>query len=278
MILVTGATGTVGRQVVSQLRAQGERVRAVTRDPSVARLPEGVDVVMADLADPTSLEPLLHDVQAVFLVWPFTAPDRTAQLAPHVVEVLTAQSRRIVYLSAQAAADRPDSFWAIVEQTIARSSGPWTFLRPTGFAKNALMWAPQIKSGNVVRWPYGQASRSLIHEDDIAAVAVKALTEDEHDQATYVLSGAATLTQAEQVGVIGDVLHRSLRWDEMPADEARIQLAEAFPSAAFAESALATWAAFVDHPEQVTSTIEEITGHPARSFHQWVVDHAGDFR
>jgi uncharacterized protein YbjT (DUF2867 family) len=278
MILVIGATGTVGRQVVSQLRAQGELVRGVTRDPSTARLPDGVDVVMADFGDATSLEPILHDVQAVFLVWPFTSPDLTAQLAPQVVEALTAQPRHIVYLSAEAAADRPGSFWAIVEQTIVQSGASWTFLRSTGFAKNTLMWAPQIRSGDVVRWPYGQAARSLIHEDDIAAVAVKALTEDGHDQATYVLSGPTARTQAGQVEVIGDVLHRPLRWKELPVDEARIQLTEAFGNAAFADSALATWASFVDHPEQVASTVEEITGHPARSFHQWVVDHADDFR
>src|SRR5437764_15003409 len=88
-ILVTGATGTVGRQVVSQLRARGVFARAVTRNPSAAPFSSGVEVVTADLSDPTSLGPLLREIQAVFLVWPFTAPDLTARLAPQVVEALT---------------------------------------------------------------------------------------------------------------------------------------------------------------------------------------------
>jgi hypothetical protein len=130
----------------------------------------------------------------------------------------------------------------------------------------------------VVRWPYGQAARSLIHEDDIAAVAVKALTEDGHEEATYVLSGPATLTQVEQVRIIGDVLHRDLRWEELPPDAARTQLGAAFGDAAFADAALAAWATFVAHPEGVTSTVQQVTGHPACSFHRWVADHADEFR
>ena len=160
MILVLGATGTVGRRVVAQLRAAGEPVRAVSRHPSVAP-PGGVEVVVADLADPASLTPHLRDVRAVFLVWPFTSTELTARLAPEVIQVLAAPPRRIVYLSAEPAADDPGSFWAIVEQHIGNAGVPWTFLRSTGFAKTTLLWAPQIRAGDVVRWPYGQAARSL---------------------------------------------------------------------------------------------------------------------
>jgi uncharacterized protein YbjT (DUF2867 family) len=278
MILVTGATGTVGRRLVAQLHTEGEVVRAVTHTPPAVPFPAGVEVVTADLADPPSLAPHLRGVQAVFLVWPFTSPHLTTRLAPQVIEALTAQSRRIVYLSAAAAADDPGSFWARVEQAIVRSGVPWTFLRPTGFAKNTLLWAPQIQAGDVVRWPYGQAVRALIHEDDIAAVAVQALLKDGHGQATYVLSGPAALTQADQVRVIGDVLQRPLRWEEEHPDMARLQLASAFEDAAFADAALAAWARFVDHPEQVTTTVEQLTGRPARRFAQWVADHAIAFR
>jgi uncharacterized protein YbjT (DUF2867 family) len=125
MILVLGATGTVGRRVVAQLRAAGEPVRAVSRHPSVAP-PGGVEVVVADLADPASLTPHLRDVRAVFLVWPFASTELTARLAPEVIQVLAAPPRRIVYLSAEPAADDPGSFWAIVEQHIGTraSRGP----------------------------------------------------------------------------------------------------------------------------------------------------------
>jgi uncharacterized protein YbjT (DUF2867 family) len=277
MILVTGATGTVGRQVVAQLRAAGQPVRAVARHPPSAP-PGEVEVVAADLADPERLAPHLRDVQGVFLVWPFTSAELTARLAPQVIRVLATRPRRIVYLSAAAAGEDPGSFWAIVEHHIRQAGVPWTFLRPTGFAKNTLMWAPQIRSGDVVRWPYGQAARSLIHEDDIVAVAVRALTDDRHDQATYLLSGPTVLTQVEQVRVIGEVLRRGLRWEELPVEAARVQLREAFGDAAFADHALATWASFVDHPELVTATVQQVTGRPARSFRRWAADHADDFR
>lgn len=278
VVLVTGSTGTVGRRVVSQLHSRGDLVRALTRGRSAPAFPDDVEVVTGDLSDPASLAPHLRETRAVFLVWPFTSPELTARLAPRVVEALAAHTRRIVYLSATAAAADPGSFWALVEQAIAHSGVSWTFLRPTGFAKNTLIWASQIRSGDVVRWPYGQAVRSLIHEDDIAAVAVRALTEDGHDKAIYELSGPAALTQAEQVRIIGEVLRRPLRWEDLPPEAARAQLTQAMGDAAFAATALAAWARFVDHPEVVTSTVEQVTGVPARTFHHWAVDHADSFR
>src|SRR5215469_9784684 len=163
MVLVIGATGRIGRQVVAQLVERGAAVRAVTRDPAVANLPAGVDVVRGDLAEPRSLEPHLKGVTSVFLLWPFASPTAAAELGPGLVEVLARQVRRIVYLSASAAAWQPGSFWATVERLVEASGAAWTFLRPTGFAANTLMWADQIRAGNVVRWPYGAATRSLIH-------------------------------------------------------------------------------------------------------------------
>lgn len=277
MILITGATGTVGRQIVAQLRARGETVRAMTRNPSAAAFPDGVEVVRGDLADPAGLGPALREIRAVFLVWPFTDPDRTAVLAPRVIATLAARGQRIVYLSASAA-DDPASFWARVEQAIVQSGAPHTILRPTGFAKNTLMWAPQIQSGDVVRWPYGEAARSLIHEADIAAVAARALTEAGHDGATYLLSGPAAITQAAQVRAIGEVLGRRVFWKELPAAEARAQLIETFGNAAFVDAALPVWASFIAHPEPVTATVERVTGRPARSFAQWAAEHAAEFR
>ncbi|MDZ5441934.1 NAD(P)H-binding protein [Micromonospora sp. 4G57] len=230
MILVTGATGTVGREVVSLLVARGERVRAVSRTPATAGLPAGVEVVAGDLAEPASLAP------------------------------------------------QPESFWAVVERAVEASGAEWTFLRPVGFAANTLMWAGQIRAGDVVRWPYGAAARSLVHERDLAEVAVAALTSAGHSGARHLLSGPATLTQEEQVRAIGRAVGRDLRWSEMPLGEARQMLAAAFGDPDFAEIALRGWAAFVDHPEQVTDTVERITGHPARPYADWAADHADAFR
>jgi uncharacterized protein YbjT (DUF2867 family) len=207
-------------------------------------------------------------VDAVFLVWPFLIADGATEL----VEVLSAPGRRIVYLSAEAAARRPDSFWALVEHVIERSATELTFLRPTGFAANTLMWADQIRESGVVRWIYGQASRSLIHERDIAAVAVRALTEDGHAGARYVLTGPETLTQVEQAQAIGDALGRTVRWEELSREDA-LERIEGIP-----DTALDTWASFVATPEIVTSTVQEVTGERARTFGEWARDHARDFR
>ena len=278
MILVTGATGKVGRQLVTQLAAHGTAVRAVARDPDAAGLPAGVEVVRADLADAGSLAPHLTGIDAAFLLWPFTSPAAAADLAPGVVNAIAGQVPRIVYLSAHAAADRPDSFWAQVEHLVEASAAEWTFLRPVGFAANALIWADQIRAGDVVRWPYGAAARSLVHEHDLAAVVRLALTEDGHAGARYVLTGPARLTQAEQVQAIGTAIGRHLRWEELPREAARKQLAALFGDAAFADSALSTWAEFVRKPEILTTTVQELAGTPARSFGQWAADHADDFR
>src|SRR5215469_5846391 len=278
MVLVIGATGRIGRQVVAQLVERGAAVRAVTRDPAVANLPAGVDVVRGDLAEPRSLEPHLKGVASVFLLWPFTSPTAAAELAARLVEVLARQVRRIVCLSASAAAGEPGSFWAVVERLIEASAAEWTFLRPTGFAANTLMWADQIRTGNVVRWPYGAATRSLIHEHDIAAVAVRTLIDDRHAGMKYLLTGPEAITQAEQVRIIGEVVGREVRWEELAPDAARQELVSAWGDPGFVDSALASWAAMVTQPEPVTGTVEEVTGMPPRTFRQWVLDHVDDFR
>jgi uncharacterized protein YbjT (DUF2867 family) len=278
VILVTGATGTVGRQVVTQLRERNLLVRAVARDPASAGLQTGVEVVRGDLADPASLEPHLAGTDAVFLVWPFTSPEVAADAGARLVELLSRHAARFVYLSAQAADGRSDSFWATMERLIEGCGAAWTFLRPTGFAANTLMWADQIRDDGVVRWPYGAAARSLIHEHDIAAVAVRALTEGRHAGHRYVLTGPETVTQAEQVRIIGEVTGRAVRWEELAPQEARQQLIAAWGDPGFADSALATWARLAAVPEPVTRTVEELTGAPARTFRQWAALHADDFR
>lgn len=275
MILVTGATGSVGQHLVSQLTGQGREVRAVSRKP--VTLPGGTVTVAADLAEPASLAGPVCGAGAVFLLWPFLSPDQTRRLAPQVLEVLTSRPRRIVYVSAEAAGSEPTSSWALVERSIQATGADWTFLRASGFAKNTLVWAPQIAAGDVVRWPYGQAARSLIDEADIAAAAAAALTGEGHARQTYLITGPAAVTQADQVRILGEVLHRPLRWAEMPPGEAQERLAAMFGSREFAAHALATWAGFVDRPETVTRTVQEITGRPARSFRDWAAGHTADF-
>ncbi|HWG24177.1 NAD(P)H-binding protein [Actinospica sp.] len=278
MILVTGATGTVGRQVVEQLVAEDQPVRAVARDPDSSGLPDGVEVVAGDLSDAVGLAPNLHGVDAVFLLWPFPTVESVRKLGPALINTLAAHVGRVVYLSATPAAQPPGGFWRAVEALIEVSGLEWTHLRPTGFAKNTLIWADQIRAGDVVRWPYPDAARSLIHERDIAAVAVQALVRDELIGAMPVISGPEAITQADQIAQIGTAIGRELSCEDMPQGEAVAELVARFGNADFARSALDVWAGFVTEPEVVTTAVAEVTGEPGRLFRDWAAEHADDFR
>jgi deazaflavin-dependent oxidoreductase (nitroreductase family) len=272
VILVIGATGNVGRHVTSQLLAAGVPVRALTRDPASARLPPGVEVVQGDL-----LSPVAHDVDAVFLMWPLA----TATQAPALMETL--QGRRIVFLSSAAVqddlAEQPDpigDLHAGVEKAIERSALDWTFLRPYGFATNTLAWQSQIRAADTVRGAHGAAAMTLLHEADIASVAVRALTEDGHAGRKYVLTGPEVLTQVDQVHILGEALGRPLRWEEIPPDAARQRMLAWLP-ADVVDVVLTGYAHLAQTPGPVTSTVEDVTGVPARTFREWVADHAADF-
>jgi uncharacterized protein YbjT (DUF2867 family) len=210
----------------------------------------------------------LDGVDAVFLVWPFLSADGASE----VVATLSERARRIVYLSAEAVTRRPGSFWEKVESAVEATTSEWTFVRPTGFAANTTMWSEQIRHSDVVRWVYGRAARSLIDERDIAAVVVRALTEQGHTGARYELSGPEALTQIEQVHAIGQVLGRSLSWEEITPEQIKDQL-EDVP-----DSALETWASFIDNPEVITTTVHDVTGRPAHTFAEWAKEHADEFR
>ncbi|WP_214414458.1 NAD(P)H-binding protein [Sphaerisporangium fuscum] len=282
MILVTGATGKVGRKVVSQLLDVGAGVRALTRDPDSASLPAGAEVVRGDLALPGTLDAALDGVESVFLVWPTLAADHAA---PEAVAAIAKRARRVVYLSArgvtpdlpQAPGSIPGSH-ALLERLIEGSGAEWTFLQAGGFAANTLMWSGQIRETGVVRWVHGAATRALVHERDIAAAGVSALTRPGHGGARYELTGPQALTQVEQVTTIGEAIGRPVRWEELTPEAARRELVAQGMPEPVAEAILDAHAAMVASPETVTSAVEEITGRPATPFRQWAADHAADFR
>jgi uncharacterized protein YbjT (DUF2867 family) len=280
-ILIIGATGRTGRKVVSQLAATGTRVRALVRNPHTAGLPPHVDVVRGDLTLPETLDECLDGIDAVFLVW--TAPPDT--VAP-ALERIAKHARRIVFLSSPYKTAHPffqqpnpvRVLHADIERLIETSGCQWTFLRPGMLASNALFWwARQIRAGDVVRWPYLAAPTAPIDERDIAAVAVRALCEEGHAGAEYVLTGPQSLSQFEQISTIGDVIGRSLRIEEMSPEEARDEWLTSVP-AFVVKMLLDAWAAAIGQPAFVTSTVAEITGAPARMFRGWATDHAAEFR
>jgi uncharacterized protein YbjT (DUF2867 family) len=280
-ILVIGGTGTVGRQVLRRLAATGAQVRALARNPGAARLPSQVEVVRGDLTLSETLDGCLDGIDAVFLVW--TAP--AAAVAP-VLERIAKHARRIVFLSAPLKTAHPlfqqpnplRAMFEQIEQLIETSGLQWTFLRPGMFAANALSWwAPQIRAGDVVHWPYLAATTAPIDERDIAAVAVRVLCEDGHAGAEYVLTGPQSLSQFEQVSAIGCVIGRSLRIEEISPDEARRELLTVAPAVAV-NMLLQAWAAAIGQPAHVTSTVAEITGAPPHTFLDWATDNAAEFR
>ncbi|WP_344732926.1 nuclear transport factor 2 family protein [Spinactinospora alkalitolerans] len=219
----------------------------------------------------------MNGVRSVFLLWPFF----TTEAAPALLDVVAEHARRIVYLSAMSVRDdrapEENGFWGEVEHLIEKSGLEWTFLRVGGFATNTLIWADQIREG-AVRWPYGGAARSLIDERDIAAVAVRALTEEGHAGAKYVLTGPEAVTQAEQARIIGEATGLPVHWNELPLDEAREELLASWGDPGYVDSALGHWGSLVTEPEPVTHTVEEVTGVPARTFREWAADHADAFR
>lgn len=281
MILVTGATGNVGGQAVAQAHWAGLPVRALVRDPARADFPAGVEAVRGDLADPATLGAAFAGVSEVFLVWPLP----TADTAPAVLDAaIAAGVRRIAYVSAWGAADDPDeepegilSFHTAIERLLRASPLEWTLLRAGGFAANTLHWADQIRAGDVVHAPYAQAGRSLIHEADVAAVGLRALTHEGHAGQTYHLTGPETLTQAEQVRTIGAALGRDVRFEESPPSVAREAYVAAGLPPSFADGILEAHAELVTHPEPVTDTVAEVTGRKARTYAEWAHDHAADF-
>jgi uncharacterized protein YbjT (DUF2867 family) len=279
-ILVTGATGTVGRQVIAQLLAANVRVRALTRSPHSANLPAEVEIVSGDLTNPSSLDRCLNEVETIFLLW--TAPATTV---PAALERIVRYTPRIVFLSAPHRTAHPffqqrnpmAAMHAEIERLIESSGVAWTFLRPGMFAANVLQWwAPRIRSGNVVRWPYANAPTAPIHERDIGAVAARLLCDDIYIGKDYVVTGPESLTQADQVRIIGEVTGRSLTLDEMTPEEAQRELSAEMP-APIVRMLLNAWAAAVGQPAFITHTVADITGAPARTFRQWVADHRAAF-
>lgn len=270
-IVVTGATGNVGRPLVSLLAAAGARVRAITRTPGTAAFPAGVEAVSAAVD-------ALPGASAVFL--------NSRALGDDLANVVAAARRSgVTKLAALSAINADDDVARQpsrvrgdrnkeVEQLCVESGLAWVSLRPTVFATNFVgMWSAQIRAGDVVGGPYAAASSAPIVEADIAAVAARALLTDELVGQRIPLTGPQALTNAEMVDVIAGALGRPLRYVEAPPEVVRQRFIDIGLGADFADAYIAMLAETVDKPALVTHDVEKITGHPATSFAEWVSDH-----
>lgn len=280
-VLVTGATGRVGRAVVDVLVDAGVPVRALTRRPQEAGLPAGVEVVAGDFAVPASLDAALRGVGAVFLVW--TAPPATA---PAVVGRIAQHASRVVFLSSPHRTPHPffqqpnpmAVLHADIERLIVEAGLASTIVRPGMFASNVVFWwAEAVRTDGVVRWPYGAAETAPVDDRDVAAVVARTLSDDRHVGEDYVLTGPESLSQAEQVGLIGDVLGRPVRFVELSPEEFRDETDGSWPRPVV-DMLLDAWAATMGRRAFVTSTVSQVLGSPARPFRQWVADHAAAFQ
>ncbi|ATL26996.1 SDR family oxidoreductase [Streptomyces formicae] len=282
MIVVTGATGNVGRALVGQLAAQRIPVRALTRDPARAHLPEGVETARLDLSEPASLVPLFTGASGLFLHLQATGAggEHTAAL----LEAARAGGvRHVVVLSSSIVGDGADQshplyvVHAALEEAVREAGFDWTFLRPGAFATNSLQWAAQIHAGDTVRGPFADFAANPIHEADIAAVALRSFLDDTHRGATHRLTGPEAVTHQETIHAIGRAIGRDLRFVEIPPEEVTPDIFPHVPPAILPEL-LASFGQFVGQAPEITTTVETVTGRPARTFEEWARDHKDDFR
>lgn len=276
MILVTGATGKVGRAAVIQLHEAGVDVRALVRRPETADLPPGVEVVRGDLSDPGSLDAALDGVHSVFLVWPTLEADA---VAPVVIRRMAEQARHIAYLSAMGADEQVGAVLGshgYLERLIEEAGVGWTFVRAGGFAGNDLGWAESIRAEGVVREHYDEWARSVIHERDIAAVGVAALLEG-HTGTVYEVTGPESLTAPQRARIIADALGVPVRFEKMPREQTLAEMSTWMP-VEDVDKALLEMDEMTARPEPVLPTVAEVTGAPAHTYREWVKDHLADFR
>ncbi|MUL41486.1 NAD(P)H-binding protein [Streptomonospora sp. PA3] len=275
-ILVMGATGTVGRSLVAKLAASGESVKALTRDAGRdLGFPPGVEVREGDFRKPESMREALRGIERAYLL---ADPDVAHSV---VAQLREAGVKRLVTLASAMLDERDDqgNVVNVIESAVQGSGADWTVLRPRAFANNALdWWAPTIRAERAVYWVYPGASLSPIHEADVAAVAAAALTQDGHAGKTYPLTGPESLTQAEQVRIIGEVIGADIAFHELSKEQARHVLTSQHIPEMIVDRLLNMLEPMVETEAPVQPTVEQVTGRPARTFREWVSDNADAFR
>lgn len=259
MIVVTGATGNVGRPLVETLTAAGEEVRAVSRSGPIS----------ADLTDAASLRPVFSGASAVFLLLP---PGFQGQLEPVLDE---ADGARVVLLSSQGVGTgRHPAFF----EDAVRASGPeWTILRPGGFASNAFQWAESVRSSRVLAAPFGDVGLPVIDPSDIAAVAAVALVDASHAGQTYELTGPAPVTPRDQAAAIGEALGEPVRFVSQTREEAFAAMTGFLPPEV-AEATLDILGTPSPAEQRVSPDVARVLGRPPRPFAEWAARNAVAFK
>ena len=275
MIVITGATGNVGRPLVEALTQAGKEVTAVSRGAG----PAGVRHTRADLAEPASLRPALAGADALFLL----VSGAGAHLDPEaIVDVArSAGVRKIVLLSSQAAGTRPESVSHAplrgIEEVIERSGLDWTHLRPSGFASNAFAWVPSVRAERVVAAPFAEVGLPIVDPLDIAEVAAAVLTGDGHGGTAYEITGPEATTPRQRARAIGDALGEQVRFVEQTPAEAREQMLRFMPEPVV-DGTLAIIGAPTEAERLVSPDVERLLGRKPYTFAEWVQRNVTAFR
>ncbi|WP_216893393.1 NAD(P)H-binding protein [Nocardia alni] len=281
MILVTGATGTIGRDVVRRLVLRGDKVRALTRDPGAAIFPAGVDVVRGDYDDPASLDAAMAGVEAAFLVG-VLEPGKPGGDAALVAAARAAGVRRVVKLSAIGTGDTTLGIFATWhmagEQAVRDSTLAWTILRPSQFASNTLAWADAVRAGRPVPVRTGTGRQGTIDPRDIAEVAVRTLTSDDHAGRTYTLTGPAALSEPDLAFELASALQRPVALQELSSESVREVLRAQGRSEEFIDGALGGTEFIRDGGNvALTDDVRQVLGREPGAYARWVRDHLDAF-
>lgn len=279
--LITGATGDVGSRVVERLLQRGDRPRVFVRDPEKARSRFGdrVGIFVGDLADPAALKTALRGIDEFFLV--NSGPDIPARDETAAKAATAAGVKHLVKLSSMDVEQGlAIGAWHERGEAAIRASGiPFTFVQPTGFMSNLLAWATSIKTEGIVRSSTGDGKRAFIHSDDIAAVAVKALTTPDHHGESLPITGPEALSFGEVTAKIGYAIGRQLTFQSISDEEARQRYAAVSGSVAETEAHVSLWRAIREgRLAAVNGNVERVLGRKPISLDQWATENATSFR
>ncbi len=278
MILITGATGNVGSELIAALLpAQVGHIRVLTRNPG-AVFPDGTQKVVANLAD-SDLAPVLDDVHAVFLL------TDGLNIAAHDHRLIAAAQQagveRIVKLSVRSvghdATDPITTMHRAGEQAIRDSGIGWTFLRPTAYMSNALNWAGMIAADQIVHAPFAAGRAAVVDPADIAAVAAACLTHDSHNHLVYELTGPEPLSPPDQIAILSQVLGRDLRYAEADSADMLAQMVSYGMPEELAQAIIEQFRSTLEpYNSEPTGDITAVTSRPPRSFTDWAQAHRAE--
>ncbi|WP_431958694.1 SDR family oxidoreductase [Nocardia lijiangensis] len=279
MIVVTGATGNIGRPLTRALAEAGEQVTAVSRN--TVAVPDGVRHVTVDLAEPTGLEPILAEAKALFLLLSGDLHAPGARPADIIGLAAASGVRRIVLLSSQGVVTRPLGTTRVAMRAVedaARESGmDWAILRPGGFASNAFAWTESVRTRQVVAAPFGDIGVPIVDPADIGEVAAACLLDDRHNGGVYELTGPEVITPREQAETIAAALGSPVRFHDLTREEAKAEMIRFVP-AELADDTLDIIGSPSPSELRISPHVQQVLGRAPRTFADWVARNIAAFR